>query len=97
MTHFSGDEHTHTSFIYDMQPGELQLYEAMRLFHDACVGTNIWGVYDVDGEMKNLSSLCAQSSVNSPNFSGGYKQSHDSVRDESNLGDDTDADELKIN
>lgn len=74
---------THTSFIYDMQPGELQLYEAMRLFHDTCVGTNIWGVYDVDGEMKNLSSLCAQSSVNSPNFSGGYKQSHDSVQDES--------------
>lgn len=28
---------------------------------------------------------------------GGYKQSHDSVQDESNLGDDRDADELKIN
>lgn len=80
--HFSGDEHTHTSFKDDMQPGESQLYEAMRLVHDTCVGTNIWGVYDVDGEMKNVSSLCAQSSVNLPKFSGvtnslmtGYKMS----------------------
>lgn len=72
-----------------MQPGEFRFYVALWLFHNTCVGTDIWRAYDEDIEMKNLPSLCRILAE----ILWGYKQSHDSIQDESNLGDDSNVDE----
>lgn len=64
----------------------------MWLFHDPCAGTNIWNAYDEDSD-EDLVFFVYKILRELARILWGYKQSHDSVEDESYLGGDSDVDE----